>query len=100
MSGERGPRPLDIVRFPNGEIGIRWDDGHESFYGAHALRCACACASCVDEMTGQKVLDDQRVPRDVHALAIHPVGNYAISVQWSDGHETGIYAFRRLRELG
>jgi DUF971 family protein len=100
MTSERGPRPVDIARFPNGEIGIRWDDGHESFFAAHALRCACACASCVDEMTGQKVLDDARVPQDVRALAIHPVGNYAVSIVWSDGHETGIYAFRRLRELG
>ncbi|HXV77364.1 MAG TPA: DUF971 domain-containing protein [Candidatus Polarisedimenticolaceae bacterium] len=92
-------RPVDVTPFPNGEIGIRWSDGHESYYDAHALRCACACASCVDEMTGHKVLDDDRVPRDVRARGFHPVGNYGVAIVWSDGHETGIYTFARLREL-
>jgi DUF971 family protein len=36
----------------------------------------------------------------VHPLKIEPVGRYAIQIDWSDGHSTGIYPFRRLRELG
>ena len=92
-------RPVNVVPFPNGEISIVWDDGHESYYRGHDLRCACACATCVDEMTGKKLLQDERVPRDVRALEILPVGNYGISIRWSDGHDTGIYTFERLREL-
>ncbi len=95
-----GPvRPVQITPFPNGEIGVAWDDGHESIFDGHALRCACACATCVDEMTGRKVLDDSRVAPDVRAEQIFPVGNYGISIRWSDGHDTGIYTFKRLREL-
>ena len=76
-----------------------WSDGHESYYPGHALRCACTCATCVDERTGRKVLIDERVPRDVRLLEVHPVGRYGISIRWSDGHDTGIYPFDRLRAM-
>ena len=93
------PRPVQIVPFPNGQIGIVWQDGHESFYESHALRCACGCASCVDEVSGKKLLDDERVPADVRAREFLPVGNYGVAIVWSDGHDTGIYTFETLREL-
>jgi len=96
---EGSPVPQQITPFPNGEVGVVWTDGHESFYGNWELRCACGCATCVDEMTGRKVLDDSGVPRDIRVLEIHPVGNYGYSVLWSDGHDTGIYTHGRLREL-
>ena len=99
MSAEAVTAPTNITRFPNGEIGIVWSDGRETYYQGRALRCACACAQCVDELTGRKTLDDSRVPADVHAKEVHRVGNYAISVLWSDGHDTGIYPFTRLREM-
>lgn len=38
------------------------------------------------------------VPEGVRPLGIELVGNYALSIRWSDGHATGIYAFRSLRE--
>ena len=99
MSPEGTIRAARVTPFPNGELGIVWEDGHESYYPGHMLRCACACAECVDEMSGRKVLQDDRVPSDVRALAVHGVGNYAIGIRWSDGHDTGIYTFERLREL-
>jgi ATP-binding protein involved in chromosome partitioning len=86
---QKGPR----------ELGITWGDGHESAYPVRELRLACACASCVDEWTGEAHLDPGSVPADVHPIAIRPVGRYAIQIEWSDGHTTGIYPFRRLREL-
>ena len=100
MSDNAPIEAVNVVPFPNGEIGIVWSDGHESYIKAHQLRCACSCATCVDELSGRKVLIDEKVPKDVRALEIHPVGRYAISVLWSDGHEPGIYPFDRLRELG
>ena len=99
MSPAEPIRAARVALFPNGEIGIVWEDGHESYYPGHHLRCACACAECVDEMSGRKLLQDDKVADDVRALELHPVGNYAISVRWSDGHDTGIYAFERLRRL-
>jgi len=93
------PRPLRIVPFPNGEIGVVWDDDHESYFDPYELRCACGCASCVDEVSGRKLLQSDRVPRDVRARRWHPVGNYGVAFVWSDGHDTGIYTFDRLRGL-
>jgi ATP-binding protein involved in chromosome partitioning len=86
---QQGPRALAIT----------WGDGRESVYPVRALRLACGCASCVDEWSGEGRLDPASVPADVHPLRIAPVGRYGIQIHWSDGHETGIYPFRRLREL-
>ena len=92
-------RATRITPFPNGELGIAWEDGHESYYPGHQLRCACPCAHCIDETSGQKTLVDDSVPKDVAIVELYPVGNYAISVRWSDDHDTGIYSYDRLREL-
>ena len=87
--GQSGPRTL----------AIEWVDGHRSEYDVRALRLACGCAECVDEWTGEERLDEAAVPADVVPVRIQPVGRYAIQVDWSDGHSTGIYPFRRLRTL-
>jgi DUF971 family protein len=99
MTKTETPRPARITPFPNGELGLVWEDGHQSIYEGYALRCGCPCAGCVDEMTGIKVLKDSDVPKDVKPLEIHPVGRYGISIVWSDKHNTGIYTFARLRTL-
>jgi DUF971 family protein len=97
MSAKPGPRPANITPFPNGEIGIVWEDGHESYYDSYRMRCSCPCAGCVDEVTGKKILRDETVLKDVRPESIHPVGHYGISIRWSDGHDTGIYRFDALR---
>ena len=78
---------------------MSWNGGHESVYLARDLRLACRCAHCLSETTGDKLLDPGSFPADVHPLSISQVGRYAIHIQWSDGHSTGIYTFQRLREL-
>jgi ATP-binding protein involved in chromosome partitioning len=81
------------------QLAIRWGDGRESLLDVREVRLACGCAICIDEWTGEERLDPGSVPDDVHPLRIEPVGRYAIQIAWSDGHETGIYPYRRLREL-
>jgi ATP-binding protein involved in chromosome partitioning len=81
-------------------LAITWADGLESTYAVRALRLACACAVCVDEWSGEERLDPASVPGDVTPVRIQPVGRYAIQIDWSDGHTSGIYPFERLRELG
>ena len=92
--------PTGIRQHGPRHLAISWSDGEESLYDVRELRLACACASCVDEWTGEGRLDPASVPEDVRPLRIQPVGRYAIQIEWSDGHDTGIYPFRRLRELG
>lgn len=92
--------PDQIRQSGPGHLAIQWRDGVESVYPVRALRLACACAHCVDEWSGEYKLDPATVPDDVRPRRITRVGRYAIQIDWSDGHDTGIYAFDRLRELG
>ena len=92
------PVPAEISRANDYDVKIRWQGGHESVYPARELRLACPCAGCVDEMTGQLRLIASSVPQNVYPLKINLVGRYAISIDWSDGHNTGIYAFEYLRQ--
>ncbi|HSM03192.1 MAG TPA: DUF971 domain-containing protein [Longimicrobiales bacterium] len=80
-------------------LRIVWRDGEFSEYEPRALRLACPCAGCVEEMTGRPILVPEMVPEDVHPTAIHYVGRYALQFIWSDGHSTGIYPFEYLRRL-
>jgi ATP-binding protein involved in chromosome partitioning len=91
--------PTDIRQADARHLAISWADGRESRYEVRALRLACCCAQCIDEWSGTRTLDDASVAEDVHPQNISPVGRYAIRIDWSDGHDTGIYSFRRLREL-
>lgn len=93
------PEPKEISQPSEREVKIVWKDGQESIYAARDLRLACSCASCVDEVTGKKRLNEAMVPKDVKPLAIEPVGRYAIHFKWSDGHQSGIYTFEHLRGL-
>jgi ATP-binding protein involved in chromosome partitioning len=90
--------PVEIVGLERPTIEIVWEDDHRTVYPARDLRLACRCASCIEEMTGERLLDPAHVPDEVVAKAISLVGQYAIAVRFSDGHETGIYNFRDLRE--
>ena len=81
------------------EIVVTWDANHGASYPARDLRLACPCAQCVEEMTGRPLLDPHSVPDDVRALAIGLVGSYAIRIDWSDGHGTGIYTYELLAAL-
>lgn len=91
--------PRTIARRQDG-LFVDWDGGgHEALLPARALRLACPCAGCVEEMTGRPLLDPGRIPEDVHPVQVAAVGGYGIRVQWSDGHGTGIYTWDLLRRV-
>lgn len=96
---EPATAPRSIAQKDARTLAITWQDGHESAYEVRALRLACGCAECVDEWSGEGRLEESVVPADVAPVRIQPVGRYAIQIEWSDGHASGIYPFRRLREL-
>jgi Mrp family chromosome partitioning ATPase/DUF971 family protein len=58
------------------------------------LRRQCRCALCIDEMSGAPKLDPSTVSESIRPMQLVPVGNYAIQVAWSDGHES-LYPYRR-----
>ncbi len=92
--------PVAIAQAGPGTLRIDWKDGHQSLLQVRDLRLACRCARCVEELTGRPLLKDDDIPADVRPVRISPVGRYAIQIAWSDGHDTGIYTFEYLRELG
>lgn len=93
------PKPVRFEVFPNGEVGIVWDDGREDTLTIRLLRERCPCATCVDELTGERVLDVSKVPGNIRVEDWGKVGHYAVKIRFSDGHDTGIYTHAYLREL-
>ncbi len=91
-------QPVRIGRRDPAKLSIEWADGWETVYTAAELRRLCPCAQCVHELTGRPLLDPTSVPDDLTQTDVRLVGNYAIAVRFSDGHDTGIYTFTRLRE--
>ena len=92
-------QPADIRKVGDHELLITWDDGGRQLFSVKKLRFFCPCASCVDEITGKRVITESRIPADIRMLDSKIVGRYAIQFRWSDGHTTGIYAFDFLHEL-
>lgn len=93
------PIPHAITRQDTG-ILIEWDqNGHTGFFPARALRLACPCAGCKEEMSGRPLLDPAAVPADIRPLSLALVGAYGLRIHWSDGHSTGIYTFEQLLRL-
>jgi DUF971 family protein len=91
-------RPTVIRRTDPARVEIEWDDGHKSVFTAAELRGLCPCAQCVDELSGVRRHDPRAVAPDLEQSNVQMVGNYAISMRFSDGHHTGIYTFAFLRE--
>ena len=98
----RGPaiEPREIKQEGDAGLRITWADDCVCVYSAAELRRHCPCAQCVNEWTGQRVLRPESVSEELTIADLNIVGRYALNFRWSDGHETGIYSFRYLRELG
>lgn len=93
-----GPRDrLAALDEEAGTLRLRWTDGAQQTLGARDLRIACPCAKCRDEITGARLLDPDTVPLDISITRIWSVGNYALGMAFSDGHDTGIYTLKSLR---
>jgi DUF971 family protein len=99
-------KPISVkVNVTSGEgVEITWSDMHTSRYEFPYLRDHCPCAMCNDERAkkaeggGAAAVLPMFKPR-VTANSASAVGNYAIQIQFSDSHATGIYSFEHLREI-
>jgi DUF971 family protein len=88
------------------EFAVSWSDGHSSLYPFGLLRAACPCASCrgghenmgpePDPAVFTAALDDTPATR---LQDVVPVGSYAVTIVWEDGHAYGIYNWHYLRAL-
>ena len=113
-AGNANPAKLDLKR--DEKLEILWKDGTRSVYTLSYLRSMCPCATC-------KMVREGRDPHDISPQAAEPkkkplltilpgnyaqpltvknaqrVGNYAIQIEWSDDHGSGIYSFEYLRSI-
>lgn len=79
------------------ELNIRYDDTETIVLSAEYLRVFSPSAEVRGHTPDQRVL--QTGKKDVEIKSIEPVGNYAIRLVFSDGHDSGIYSWSYLREL-
>lgn len=91
---------------PAGILLIQWNDGHLSHYPFGLLRAACPCAECRGGHENMRSEPDPDVfsvvlPKSpaTQIRKIEPVGSYALTIEWEDGHHFGIYNWRFLRLL-
>lgn len=93
------PTNIRALREPPA-LEIAWPDGRVDVIPYRRLREDCPCAQCVDEVTGVRVLDVATIPDDIRPAGVSFVGNYALKITWSDGHDAGLYSWELLRRLG
>jgi DUF971 family protein len=97
----KGPavRVKAIGQVDGRSFGITWTDDLSSKYDVVDLRRKCPCATCIDEWSHEQILKPDSVPESLRPVKIDSVGQYALSIQFSDGHKTGIYTFAMLRKM-
>jgi len=93
-------RPRVITKSDPSKLAIDWFDGGTTTLTAVELRDICPCAHCVDEHSGVRRHDPATTSADIETRNVSLVGHYALSIDFSDGHSTGIFTYKMLREAG
>jgi DUF971 family protein len=105
-SPQTTPTRIDLKR--DERLLIAWADGKVSTYSISLLRTMCPCATC-RETRAAKIASAPRqrsltvlpgnFAGELRAESAELVGNYAMRIEWSDKHASGIYSFQYLREI-
>lgn len=94
------PPPTNIrAHRQTGRLALEWQGRPPVEISFVAVRARCPCASCIDEMTGERILDPATIPADIEPTGLSFSGNYALKIAWSDGHSTGLYTWDLLAEI-
>ena len=123
LDPRKKPTAVKIHVSTGAGVDITWADGHASHYDFPYLRDACPCATCNDEREKKaaeetpeaKAARANAAPASLPKPASSPllpmfkakaransatsVGSYAIQINFSDGHNTGIYSYDQLRSI-
>lgn len=100
MSGltSNSPRPVDIkLHQASRLLEIKFDNNTECMLSCEFLRVYSPSAEVRGHGVGQEVLQTDK--EDVNITGIDPVGNYAVKLIFSDGHDTGLYSWDYLYDL-
>jgi len=106
---ETQAEPEHIAISKSKGIQIDWKGGHRSSYSLAYLRDHCPCASCTGAHGTEPQRSSYSAPQQTNPfkmytpvlkmLNVEPVGHYAFRIEWSDGHNTGIYSYDHLRKI-
>lgn len=78
-------------------LELQYNDGQNAVLSAELLRVFSPSAEVRGHSEDQRVL--QTGKKQVKIRSVDPIGNYAIRIEFDDGHDTGIYSWGYLREL-
>ena len=107
------PTPVRLEKTEDRHLLIQWSDDFEQKISFRRLRDHCCCANCIDkriESLQEKPVEEENTPgllpvlspaetMPLDIVSMHPVGNYAYNIRFSDGHSSGIFTFELLRGL-
>lgn len=100
------PHPTALKLTDENRLLITFSDNVTKAYRVRELRDACPCATCREKRSAPPA-DPFALPllskvelEPLRIKGMKPVGNYAYTIAFSDGHDTGIFTFELLRELG
>jgi DUF971 family protein len=91
--------PVEIrLRKAEKRLDVAFDDGRSFSYPAELLRVESPSAEVQGHGASQKQVVSGR--RHVGILGLEQVGNYAVRIRFDDLHDSGIFSWQYLRELG
>ena len=94
-----GPRPTQLtLHVASHVLEVAFDDGRAYRLPCEYLRVESPSAEVQGHGPGQKVLVAGK--RDVNIRAIEPMGHYGVLLRFDDGHDTGIFSWPLLAQLG
>jgi DUF971 family protein len=99
------PQPVELKLLTPDTLQIAWSDGQVRQYGVRDLREHCPCALCIERRNSTEpapllpVLKKEET-QPLRIARMVPQGNYAYGIDFSDGHNTGLYTLETLRRLG
>lgn len=106
--------PLEIARMGSEGLRITWTDGTIHTISSKMLRTHCPAADSrakrgdtshdsplTSKSSGSSLrILEASIDEELSLQRIWSVGNYALGIAWADGHDTGIYTYELLHELG
>lgn len=114
IDARRKPAEIKVQVSTGAGVDVVWSDGHVSHFDFAYLRERCPCALCNDERAKKAQFPanpEHAAPAAVapsvlpmfkpktKARAAKAVGNYALQIDFTDGHSTGIYSYDYLRTI-
>lgn len=98
-------QPSELSLVAPDRLQISWSDGQVRHYTIRELRENCPCATCLEKRSAPEPPTALPILRAEEAAPLRitkmePLGHYAYSIEFSDGHDTGLYTLELLHSLG